>query len=98
MPFKKGQTANPKGRGQGTPNDITSKLKNWFTNFSYNNTPKIQKAYDDVLKEDPAEALRIYILFSERVIGKATTSIDLTSGGKALQAPNIYAIGEPPEQ
>lgn len=97
MAWKKGQSGNPDGKDPGTLNEATSALKNWFINFSYNNTPKIQKAYDYVLKEDPAEALRLFIMFSERVVGKVSSStVDITSAGKELKAPVIHVVGDTP--
>lgn len=97
MPWEPGQSGNPKGKDTGTLSKNTIALRNFFVAFSYNNSKKMQKAFDYILENDPAEGLKLWLQFSERVIGKvSTSSIDLTSNGKELKAPIIYAIGDPP--
>ena len=90
MAWKEGESGNPNGKEPGTLNKTTRQLKEWFAAFSWNNAEKMQKAFDNVLKDNPAEALRLWLQFSERVAPKlSSNSVDVTSGGERIPAPII---------
>lgn len=85
------------GRKKGTVNKVTASLKERWADFVEENFEKVQGWFDLAVRENPTEGLRLYLQFSERIIGKVSTSnVDLTSNGKELKAPIIYAIGDPP--
>lgn len=97
MPFIKGQSGNPNGRPPGSQDVVTKEIKERFKDFVDGNFDKVQGWLDRVAADDPDKALSLYLQFSERILGRVTTSsIDLTSNGKELKAPIIYAIGDPP--
>jgi len=85
------------GRQPGSSNKVTIELKTAWKDFTDQNFPKLQGWLDSVAKEDPAEAFKLYLSMSERIIGKVTASqIDLTSNGKTLQSPVLILNGNPP--
>jgi len=84
------------GRQKGTTNVVTKELRERFKDFADDNFPKVQKWLDRCAETDPDKALTIYLQLTERVIGKAPTQIDVTSGGRPIQAPIINVYGEPP--
>jgi hypothetical protein len=86
------------GRPTGTQNKVTQDLRERFKEFADNNFPKVQEWLDRCAITDPDKALDIYLRLTERVIGKAPQQIDITSNGRTLVAPQIYAVGEPPKE
>lgn len=94
---KKGVVNNPKGRPTGSENLVTKEIKERFKEFVDGNFDSIQGWLDRVAANDPDKALNLYLQFSERILGRVTTSsVDITSQGKELKAPVIYAIGDDP--
>ena len=78
------------GRQVGTPNKVTKELRERFKEFAEGNFDNCQEWLDRVADEDPAEALRLYLALTERVIGKLSSQqIDHTSGGDKIPAPII---------
>jgi hypothetical protein len=78
------------GRTKGTPNVVTQELRERFKEFADGNFDKIQKWLDRTAEDDPAEALKIYLSLTERIIGKvSSTNIDLTSKGESIVKPTI---------
>lgn len=97
MPFQKGKSGNPKGKSEGTLALHTKAAKAFFSKFTYDNSTKIQDAFDRLIKVDPQAALDLYLKYSERIVPKLSSStVDITSQGKELKAPVIYAIGDDP--
>lgn len=90
---KPGTINNPKGRTVGSINLVNKEIKERFKDFVDGNFDKVQDAFDKVFKENPAKGLELYLAFSERILGRvSSSSIDLTSDGKALKSPiiNVY--------
>lgn len=84
------------GRPPGSPNKVTKELRDRFKDFADGNFDKVQGWLDSVAKEDPAEAAKLYLAFSERIIGKVTSqNIDIQSGGKPLKQPILNIL--PPD-
>jgi hypothetical protein len=78
------------GRTKGTPNVVTQELRERFKEFADGNFDKVQQWLDRTAEDDPAEALKIYLSLTERIIGKvASTNIDLTSKGESIVKPTI---------
>ena len=78
------------GRQTGTPNKVTKELRERFKEFAEGNFDNCQEWLDRIAEEDPAEALRLYLALTERVIGKLSSQqIDHTSGGERIPAPII---------
>lgn len=48
MPQKKGHTGNPYGRPKGTPNKVTSTLRNWLLELINNNRLLIQQDFEQL--------------------------------------------------
>lgn len=57
----KGKTNNPSGRPKGTPNKVTSTIRNWLVELINNNRERIEK---DFLELEPKERL----LFTEKFL------------------------------
>lgn len=95
---KKGTVNNPKGRPAGSQNIITREIKENFKEFVDKNFHKVQGWLDRVAQTEPDKALNLYLQFSERILGKvSTSSLDITSDGKQLTPPTIIVNGSPPD-
>lgn len=82
------------GRQKGSENVVTKEIKERFKDFVDGNFHQVQGWLDRVAQKDPAEAARLYLQFSERILGKmSTSSVDLTSAGKQLTVPAIHVYG-----
>ena len=78
------------GRVKGTPNKVTVTLKERWAEFVEENFEGVQGWFDQAVKVNPIEGLKLYLAFSERILGKvSTSSVDLTSNGQTIQAPQI---------
>lgn len=76
----KGNTNNPKGRPPG-PNKVTQELKEFYVALMAKNKEKIQKALDDLYKDDPAKYLMAIDKISQKVIANKR---DITSDDQAI--------------
>lgn len=87
-----------KGRPKGKQNVVTQEIKERFKAFVDGNFHQVQGWLDRVATKDPAEAARLYLQFSERVIGKMSNStIDITTQGEKLSLPTIHVYGSASE-
>lgn len=94
MAGRKPGTPKTGGRKKGSQNVVTKEIKEQFKDFVDGNFHKVQGWINRVSKNDPAEAARLYLQFSERIIGKmSNSSVDLTSAGKQLTVPAIHVYG-----
>jgi len=85
------------GRVKGTPNKVTATLKERWADFVEQNFEGVQGWFDQAIKANPVEGLKLYLAFSERIMGKVSTSnVDLTSNGKTINAPTLVIHGSPP--
>lgn len=57
MPFKKGESGNPKGKPKGADSQKTKKLRSWVTAFIEKNTKQIET---DWLNLDPKERIVMF--------------------------------------
>ena len=58
------------GRKQGTPNKVTSELREAYTELIQNNIGKIQHLFDKVSEANPTKALELLLKLSEFAIPK----------------------------
>ena len=56
MPLAKGKTNNPKGRPKGTPDKVTTELRQWVQQLIDDNRERLARDFDTL---DPAERWRI---------------------------------------
>ena len=73
MPFKKGQSGNPKGRPKGSKNLTTEQIRDAFQALIESSLPDIQKWLQQVAKQNPEKALRIIEAYSDFGIAPITT-------------------------
>ena len=83
MPFKKGESANPKGRGN-SPNKTTTAIKEVFAKLLDDKGPEISKWMNEIAADDPAKAMDLMLRISERFV-PALARTELTGAeGKDL--------------
>jgi hypothetical protein len=70
MPFKKGQSGNPKGRKKGTKNKTTEEIREAFKQLIESSLPDIQKWLQQVAADNPKEALKIVEAYSDFILPK----------------------------
>jgi hypothetical protein len=91
-PFKKGETRPAKsGRKKGTPNKITQDGRTVLAALIDDKMPKASKAWDRVLKKDPARALEILGKLGEYVMPKLARTEHSGVGGGAIPIANANA-------
>lgn len=80
----KGHTNNPNGRPKGSENKVTSDTRAFFRKLLERRHPKIEKMLDQIIDEDPKEALKIIMSLTEYCVPKlARTEIqNLDKDGK----------------
>lgn len=74
--FQKGQSGNPNGRKKGVPNKTTQQIKEMITSLVGNQMEKWPGVIDKMMKDDPAEAMKITGRLIDYVLPKQT-KIDL---------------------
>ena len=75
MPYKKGQSGNPDGRGKGTPNRTTEQLRSMVQLFIERNWNRIQADYDAM---KPGERLTFLNAMLRHVLPEPITPDRLT--------------------
>lgn len=71
MPFKKGQSGNPKGRKAGTPNKITGKTREVFQLIVEANHEQILK---DIAKLEPKDRVKVILDMAQYFLPKMNSA------------------------
>lgn len=94
MPFKKGQSGNPKGRKKGTPNKTTEEIRQAFQMLIESSLPDIQKWLQQVAKDNPEKALQIVEKYSDFILPKLQRT-ELSGGDDKPLSKVVFNFGEP---
>ena len=95
MPFIKGQSGNKEGRPKGKPNKITQSLRDSLKKIAEGQIKDVEKALEQLKKENPAAYLDRYEKLLSYTIPKKR---DITSDDKPIQpAINISEHRTEPE-
>jgi hypothetical protein len=70
MPQPKGKTGNPNGRPKGTPNKVTTDIKEAYKKLIEDNLDNLTGWLEKIAEKDPEKAIRILNDLSEYVIPK----------------------------
>jgi hypothetical protein len=85
--FIKGSTT--AGRPAGTPNKVTSVIKERFQDLTENNLDRIQSWIDKVGDKDPAKAMELYLKLAEYVTPKLARKENRIEVDKQINKVNI---------
>ena len=92
MPFKKGASGNPSGRGKGVGNKTTEKAKELFITIMSGNVKKFKLALDYLYKKDKIKWLDVVNKFFPYYLPRQT---DITSDGESIKPDiNISVVNE----
>lgn len=80
-PFKKGNKANPKGRGAGTPNKATKEKREIISAILDERIDKLGQMIDDVLPNNPVAAFKMMNDLMEFVMPKMKAVEHTGEGG-----------------
>lgn len=94
MPFKKGQSGNPKGRRKGSKNKTTEEIREAFQALIESSLPDIQKWLQQVAKENPEKALSIVERYSDFILPKLQRT-ELSGGGDKPLTKVVFDFGTP---
>ena len=94
MPFKKGQSGNPKGRKKGTPNKTTEEIREAFQMLIESSLPDIQKWLKQVAANNPEKALQIVEKYSDFILPKLQRT-ELSGGNDKPLSKVVFNFGEP---
>lgn len=94
MPFKKGQSGNPKGRRKGSKNKTTEEIREAFQALIESSLPDIQKWLQQVAKDNPEKALSIVERYSDFILPKLQRT-ELSGGGDKPLTKVVFDFGTP---
>lgn len=92
MPFKKGQSGNPKGRRKGSVNKTTEEIRLAFQALIESSLPDIQKWLQEVAAESPEKALSIVERYSDFILPKLQRT-ELSGGGDKPLTKVVFDFG-----
>lgn len=72
--MKKGETNNPNGRPKGTPNRVSTELRNWVSNLINENREQIKK---DLMSVEPEKRLAMLEKLMQYVLPKPQQKIEV---------------------
>jgi hypothetical protein len=94
MPFKKGQSGNPKGRPKGSKNLTTEQIRDAFQALIESSLPDIQDWLRQVAEQNPEKALRIIEGYSDFILPKLQRT-ELSGGGDKPLTKVVFDFGTP---
>jgi len=92
MPFKKGQSGNPKGRPKDSKNLTTEEIRLAFKELIESSLPDIQKWLQQVAADNPKEALKIVEAYSDFILPKLQRT-ELSGGGDKPLTKVVFDFG-----
>ena len=92
MPFKNGQSGNPKGRPKDSKNLTTEEIRLAFKELIESSLPDIQKWLQQVAAENPKEALKIVEAYSDFILPKLQRT-ELSGGGDKPLTKVVFDFG-----
>ena len=92
MPFKKGQSGNPKGRPKDSKNLTTEEIRLAFKALIESSLPDIQKWLQQVAADNPKEALKIVEAYSDFILPKLQRT-ELSGGGDKPLTKVVFDFG-----
>lgn len=95
MPFKEGQSGNPKGRTKGKPNKTTAEIREAYQKLVEDNLTNMTKWLGEVAMENPEKAMELMLKLSEYMIPKLARQ-EVTGADGADLFKNIkFEFGTP---
>jgi hypothetical protein len=77
MPQPKGKSGNPNGRPKGTPNKITTDLRQWVTGFIQSNTGQIENDWKALEPKDRIIMFEKLLKYSLPTLQSVESKIEL---------------------
>ena len=95
MPFKEGQSGNPKGRTKGKPNKTTAEIRDAYQQLVEDNLTNMTEWLTQVAAENPEKAMELMLKLSEYMIPKLARQ-EVTGADGADLFKNIkFEFGTP---
>jgi len=95
MPFKEGQSGNPKGRTKGKPNKTTAEIREAYQKLVEDNLTNMTEWLTQVAAENPERAMDLMLKLSEYMIPKLARQ-EVTGADGADLFKNIkFEFGTP---
>ena len=95
MPFKEGQSGNPKGRTKGKPNKTTAEIRDAYQKLVEDNLTNMTEWLVQVAAENPERAMDLMLKLSEYMIPKLARQ-EVTGADGADLFKNIkFEFGTP---
>ena len=76
MPFKKGESGNPKGRKEGTANKVNNAARELFLTTIEGEVDYIAEAFEKVRQENPEKYLDLLSKYVQYFVPKKTENSD----------------------
>lgn len=95
MPFKEGQSGNPKGRTKGKPNKTTAEIREAYQKLVEDNLTNMTEWLTQVAADNPEKAMELMLKLSEYMIPKLARQ-EVTGADGADLFKNIkFEFGTP---
>ena len=95
MPFKEGQSGNPKGRTKGKPNKTTAEIREAYQKLVEDNLTNMTEWLTQVAADNPERAMDLMLKLSEYMIPKLARQ-EVTGADGADLFKNIkFEFGTP---
>ena len=95
MPFKEGQSGNPKGRTKGKPNKTTAEIREAYQKLVEDNLTNMTEWLTQVAAENPEKAMELMLKLSEYMIPKLARQQVIGADGADLFKNIKFEFGTP---